>query len=186
LKRNATSFTRSLTLSASLTGLNVAARVVLAGGPPNVKPVAFLCLTSGIIGGPVTGFVVGFMSMLVSDIYFGAGYWTIVSAGSMGTIGLLAGLLWSRRGVPMRIELAVGGFLLTAVYDVATSVVLAWMFGYNWTIAILLLYLPFLTGFAVVYPFGFVHEVTTAVLMMAIGPSLIRRVRQLVHNNATN
>ena len=48
----------------------------MAGGPPNVKPVAFLGLTAGIIGGPITGFVVGLMSMLISDIYFGAGYWT--------------------------------------------------------------------------------------------------------------
>ena len=185
LKPNAsTSFTRSLTLMAYLTGLNVATRVVLAGGPPNVKPVAFLCLIAGIIGGPVTGSVVGFMSMLVSDLYFGAGYWTIIDSGSMGAIGFLAGLLWSRRVVLARAELAVGGFLLTAIYDVVTSVIPAWIFGYNWWIAILLLYVPFLTGFAIVYPFGFLHELTTAVLMFAIGPTLISRVRQLVHHNA--
>jgi hypothetical protein len=165
---------------ASLTGLNVATRVVLAGGPPNVKPVAFLCLTAGIIGGPVTGFVVGLMSMLISDIYFGAGYWTIINAVSMGVIAFLAGLLWNRRVSTMRTELAVGGFLLTAVYDVATSVIPAWIFGYNWWIAILLLYVPFLAGFGVVYPFGFVHELTTAVLMGAIGPTLVGRVRALL------
>jgi uncharacterized membrane protein len=185
LKPNAsTSLTKSLTLTASLTGLNVAARLVLAGGPPNVKPVAFLCLTAGIIGGPVNGFVVGFMSMLISDLYFGAGYWTIINSGSMGIIGFLAGLLWSRRAVPTRTELAVGGYLLTAIYDVATSVIPAWIFGYSWWIAILLLYVPFLTGFAVVYPFGFLHELTTAILMIAIGPTLINRVRQLVRHNA--
>jgi energy-coupling factor transport system substrate-specific component len=169
---------------ASLTGLNVAARVVLAGGPPNVKPVAFLCLTAGIIGGAATGFVVGSLSMLISDIYFGAGYWTIINSASMGVIGFLAGLLWSRRTNLPRTELAVGGFLLTATYDVATSVIPAWIFGYSWWVAIVLLYVPFLVGFAVVYPFGFFHELTTAVLMAAIGPTLISRVRQLVHHNA--
>jgi uncharacterized membrane protein len=169
---------------ASLTGLNVAARIVLAGGPPNVKPVAFLCITAGIIGGPVTGFVVALMTMLISDIYFGAGYWTIINSASMAFIGLLAGLLWNRRASIARIELAVGGFLLTAIYDVATSVIPAWIFGYSWWIAVLLLYVPFLAGFGVVYPFGFVHELTTAVLMFAIGPTLIGRVRQLVNHNA--
>jgi len=168
---------------ASLTSLSVASRLVLAGGPPNVKPVAFLCLTAGIIGGPVTGFVVGLLSMLISDIYFGAGYWTIIDSASMGVIGFLAGLLWNRRANVTRTELAVGGFLLTAIYDVAASVIPAWIFGYSWWIAILLLYLPFLAGFAVVYPFGFVHELTTAVLMVAIGPTLISRVRQLVNHN---
>jgi uncharacterized membrane protein len=167
---------------ASLTGLNVAARIVLAGGPPNVKPVAFLCLTAGIIGGPVTGFLVGAMTMLISDIYFGAGYWTFINSASMGLIGLIAGLLWNRRTNIRRTELIVGGFLLTAIYDVATSLILGPLtFGYSWWIAILGLYAPFLTGYAIVYPFGFVHELTTAVLMASIGPTVISRVRQLAN-----
>jgi hypothetical protein len=169
---------------ASLTGLNVSARFVLAGGPPNVKPFVFICLAAGIIGGAATGFVVGSLSMLISDIYFGAGYWTIINSASMGVIGFLAGLLWSRRANLQRAELAVGGFLLTAMYDVATSVISAWIFGYSWWVSILMLYVPFLVGFGVAYPFGFVHELTTAVLMVAIGPTLISRVRQLLRHNA--
>jgi uncharacterized membrane protein len=167
-----------------LTALNIAARIVLAGGPPNVKPVAFLCLTAGIMGGPVTGFLVGAMTIFISDIYFGAGYWTFVNSASMGFIGLLAGLLWSGRINVRRAELVVGGFLLTAIYDVATSMILGPLtFGYSWWIALLGLYAPFLTGYAVFYPFGFVHELTTAVLMAAIGPTLISRVKQLANHN---
>ena len=178
-----TLFVRNLTLMASLTGLNVAARIALAGGPPNVKPVAFLGLTAGVIGGPLTGFVVGAMSMFISDLYFGGGFWTIINSASMGAIGLLAGFLWNRRASIRRVELVAGGFLLTVIYDVATSVIPAWIFGYGWWVAVLLLYVPFLVGFGVVYPFGFVHEVTTAVLMGAIGPTLISRVRPLISRN---
>ena len=181
MKPNASAtFARNLTLMASLTGLNVAARIALAGGPPNVKPVAFLCITAGIIGGPVTGLVVGALSIFISDFYFGGGFWTIIDAASMGAIAFLAGLLWNRRTRIARAELVVGGFLLTAVYDVATSVTSAWMFGYSWWISILLLYVPFLTGFGVLYPFGFIHELTTAVLMGTIGPTLISRVKVLI------
>ena len=168
---------------ASLTGLNVAARIALAGGPPNVKPVAFLALTAGIIGGPLTGLVVGAMSMLVSDLYFGGGFWTIINSASMGAIAFLAGLLWSRRANVTRAELVIGGFLLTAIYDIASSVIPAWIFGYSWWVAVLLLYVPFLVGFGVMYPFGFVHEMTTAVLMGAIGPTIICRVRILLNQN---
>ena len=147
-----------------------------------MKPVAFLCLTAGIIGGPLTGFLVGAMTMFISDIYFGAGYWTFINSVCMGLIGFLAGLLWNRRTNIRRTELVVGGFFLTAIYDVATSLILGPLtFGYSWWIAILGLYAPFLTGYAVVYPFGFVHELTTAVLMAAIGPTLISRVRQLAN-----
>jgi len=175
---------RNLTLMASLTGLNVAARIALAGGPPNVKPVAFLGLTAGVIGGPLTGLVVGAMSILISDLYFGGGFWTIIDSASMGAIAFLAGLLWNRRSRITRVELVVGGFLLTAVYDVATSVIPAWIFGYSWWVALLLLYVPFLAGFGIVYPFGFVHEVTTAILMGAIGPTLIGRVRGLISQSS--
>jgi len=185
MKTNSTTpFVRNLTLMASLTGLNVASRIALAGGPPNVKPVAFLALTAGVIGGPPTGFVVGAMSMLISDVYFGGGFWTIINSASMGVIALLAGLFWHNRAKIARIELVVGGFLLTVIYDVATSVIPAWIFGYSWWVAVLLLYVPFLVGFGVVYPFGFVHEVTTAVLMGAIGPTLIGRVRPLINHNS--
>jgi len=175
---------RDLTLMACLTGLNVAARIALAGGPPNVKPVAFLALTAGVIGGPLAGLVVGAMSMLISDLYFGGGFWTIINSASMGAIAFLAGLFWHNRAKISRIELVLGGFLLTVIYDVVTSVAPAWIFGYSWWVALLLLYVPFIVGFGVVYPFGFVHEITTAVLMGAIGPMLIGRVRPLVgHNN---
>jgi uncharacterized membrane protein len=178
------SVTRGLTLIASLTALNVAARIVLAGGPPNVKPVAFLCLTAGVIGGSAAGFLVGAMTIFISDIYFGAGYWTFINSSCMGFIGLVAGFLWSGRTSLRRTELVVGGFLLTAIYDVATSMILGPLtFGYSWWIALLGLYAPFLMGYAVFYPFGFVHELTTAVLMAAIGPTLIGRIRQLVNHN---
>jgi len=101
----------------------------------------------------------------------------------MGAIAFLAGLLWNRRGRIARIELVAGGFLLTAIYDVASSVIPAWIFGYSWWVAILLLYVPFLAGFGVLYPFGFVHEVTTAILMGAIGPTLIGRIRVLINQS---
>jgi len=184
LKQNSgTLLVRELTLAACLTALNVAARIALAGGPPNVKPVAFLAIAAGVIGGAVSGFVVGALSMFISDLYFGGGYWTLVNAASMGLIAFLGGLLWSRRTRIGRVELVLGGFVLTAIYDIATSVVLAWIFGYSWWLAILLLYVPFLAGFGVVYPFGLVHELTTAVLMGTIGPTLINRVRSLVSLN---
>jgi hypothetical protein len=41
---------------ACLASLVAVTRVVLAGGPPNVKPAAFLSNFGGIIGGPMFGF----------------------------------------------------------------------------------------------------------------------------------
>jgi len=45
-------------------------------GPPNVKPIA-LVIVGGIVGGGLPGLAVGWLSVTLSDLYFGAGIWTI-------------------------------------------------------------------------------------------------------------
>jgi hypothetical protein len=64
------------------------------------------------------------------------------------------------------------------IYDIGTSVVDALLFSYPVQASVLALYVPFLTGSVSPYPFGLAHEVTTAILLAAIGPSLISRIRK--------
>jgi energy-coupling factor transport system substrate-specific component len=172
--------TKTLTLIAALSAANVAFRFALAGGPPNVKPTAFLVIVAGIIGGPISGFAVGWLSMTVSDLAaFGAGIWTIETSGGMAIVGLLAGFIWHRVALLNRWKMAIGGFLLTVVYDVGTSIVDALLFSYPVRSAILGLYVPFLAGSVSPYPFGLMHEFTTAILLGTVGPSLIAQIRRV-------
>ena len=91
--------TRPLALIACLSAANVAFRFVLASGPPNIKPIAFLVIIGGIVGGPLVGFAVGLLSMALSDLTspFGAGIWTIGASAGMAIVGLIAGLSWRSR-----------------------------------------------------------------------------------------
>lgn len=172
--------TKTLTLIAALSAANVAFRFALTGGPPNVKPVAFLVIIAGIIGGPVAGFAVGWLSMTVSDLAaFGAGIWTFETSGGMAVVGLLAGFMWRRVASPNRWKMMLGGFVLTVIYDVGTSIVDALLFSYPVLPAILGLYVPFLVGSVSPYPFGLVHELTTAILLGTIGPSLVTQIRKV-------
>ncbi len=173
--------TRLLALVASLSAANVAFRLALAWGPPNIKPIAFLVIVAGVVGGPVPGFAVGWLSMALSDLTspFGAGVWTIETSGGMAIVGLLGGLLWHRANYLGRWRLALGGFLLTMLFDIGTSVVDAILFNYPWWGAILALYVPFISGSVSPYPFGLAHELTTAALLGTIGPSLISRIRKV-------
>jgi hypothetical protein len=172
--------TKTLTLIAALSAANVAFRFALAGGPPNLKPIAFFVIIAGIIGGPVSGFAVGWLSMTVSDLAaFGAGIWTIETSGGMAIVGLLAGLIWHRVVLPSRWKMVLGGFLLTVMYDVGTSVVDAFLFSYPAWPAVLGLYVPFLAGSVSPYPFGLVHELTTAILLGTIGPALVSQIRKV-------
>lgn len=170
--------TRTLALVASLSATNVAFRVILAGGPPNIKPTAFLVIVGGIIGGAIPGLFVGWLSMMLSDLYFGAGIWTIGTSAGMAAIGLLAGLSWHKAKHLGRWNLALGGFLLTMFFDVGTSLADALLFNYPWWTSLLGLYIPFVFSSFSPYPFGLVHELTTALLLSLIGPSLITQIRK--------
>jgi hypothetical protein len=75
--------------------------------------------------------------------------------------------------------MAIGGFFLTMLFDIGTSIIDALLFSYPWLGAVLALYVPFITGSVSPYPFGLAHELTTAILLGAIGPSLIARIRKV-------
>lgn len=175
--------TKFLALVACLSAANVAFRIALTGGPPNVKPTAFLVIVGGIIGGPAAGSIVGWLSMVLSDLYFGAGVWTIETSVGMAVVGLLAGLLWHQANPLVRWKLALGGFLLTMLFDIGTSVVDALLFNYPWWTSVLALYVPFISGGVSPYPFGLAHELTTAALLAMIGPTLITQTRKFFPNS---
>lgn len=164
---------------AALSAANVAFRVALVGGPPNVKPIAFLVIVAGIVGGPLPGLAVGGLTMSISDLYFGVGFWTIETSTGMALVGLCAGLLWHNTSQFTRWRLALSGFLLTMLFDIGTSVSDALLFKYPWWTSVLALYVPFLFGGLSAYPFGIAHELTTSILLALIGPSLVTQIRKV-------
>ncbi len=170
---------RLLTLIACLSAANVGLRIVMSGGPPNVKPTAFLVIFAGVVGGPIAGFAVGWLSMMVSDlVWLGAGVWTIGTSAGMAIVGFAAALLWHRKSSLNGWRMALGGFLLVLMFDVGTSIGFAFLYSYPWWTAVLNLF-PFISGGVSPYPFGLAHELTTAVLLGVMGPSLITRVRKI-------
>jgi len=173
-----TSRTLTVGLISSFTAATVSSRILLAAFP-NIKPTAFLTAMTGILFGPWIGFSVGLLSMSVTDIaFFTPGFHTLVTAPSMGAIGLVSGLLWRQRQNLSRFELAIGGFFMTFAYDMATSILTIIPFvpdvGAGLASALIGLYSPFPTG----YPMGPAHELSTAALMGFLGVPIVRSIRQ--------
>ena len=106
---------RELVLIAVLCALTVAGRSAFAA-LPQIKPVLALVIISGVALGGETGFIVGAVSMLVSNIYFGQGAWTPWQMFAAGIIGFISGVLFQKgllsrnRGV-----LCVFGFIVTII-----------------------------------------------------------------------
>lgn len=86
---------------AVLCALNIAGRAALFM-LPEFKPVVALTILVGVSFGAESGFLVGAMTMLCSNMLFGQGPWTPWQMFAMGLIGFLGGVCFhnGRCGTP--------------------------------------------------------------------------------------
>ena len=102
---------RELVVIATLCAIGIAGRAAFFM-LPQFKPVMAVTIIAGVAFGGESGFLVGAMTMLASNIFFGQGPLTPWQMFAMGIIGFLAGVLfrkgWLRRG---RTSLCVFGAL---------------------------------------------------------------------------
>lgn len=139
---------RELVLIAVLVALNVAGRAAFFM-LPEFKPVVAMTILAGVAFGGETGFLVGAVTMLVSNMLFSQGPWTPWQMFAMGVIGWLAGVLY-RKGVLRRTRLSLcvfGALCAVVIYGgiMNPASALMWAQEINWKI--LLSY--YLTGIPV-------------------------------------
>ena len=128
---------RELVLIAVLVALNVAGRAAFFM-LPEFKPVVAMTILAGVAFGGETGFLVGAMTMLVSNMLFSQGPWTPWQMFAMGIIGWLAGVLY-RKGVLRRGRLSLcifGVIASTIIYGgiMNPASALMWSNTVNWKI----------------------------------------------------
>ena len=128
---------RELVLIAVLVALNVAGRAVFFM-LPEFKPVVAMTILAGVAFGGETGFLVGAMTMLVSNMFFSQGVWTPWQMFAMGIIGWLSGVLY-RKGVLRRSRLSLcifGVIASTIIYGgiMNPASALMWSQTINWKI----------------------------------------------------
>ncbi|MDR1094230.1 MAG: ECF transporter S component [Clostridiales bacterium] len=82
---------REIMVIAVMTGISVLGRFVFAP-LPGFKPVTAVVIIAAISLGGEAGFIIGALSAIVSNIYFGQGPWTPFQMFSWGALGFLAGL----------------------------------------------------------------------------------------------
>lgn len=106
---------RELAVVAVLCAMTIAGRAVFFM-LPQFKPVMAMTVIAGVAMGGETGFIVGSVSMLVSNLMFSQGPWTPWQMFCMGIIGFIAGVIF-RKGVlrRTRVSLAVFGALCAVV-----------------------------------------------------------------------
>jgi len=107
--------TRRMVVTAVMTALSVIGRFIFAAVPA-FKPITAMVIITAVWLGPEPGFLVGSLTAVISNFYFGQGPWTPFQMFAWGMIGLIAGLL----GDPLRrsrVALGIYGFLAGIVYS---------------------------------------------------------------------
>ena len=137
---------RELVIIAVLCALGVAGRAAFFM-LPQFKPVMALTIIAGVAFGGETGFLVGAMTMLVSNALYGQGIWTPWQMFAMGIIGFLAGILF-RKGFLRRSRGALcifGALAALLIYGIIMNSATALLWMQEWNFKILLTY--WVTGF---------------------------------------
>ncbi len=83
---------KEIALVAMLGTVSAVLRVPFAA-IPSVQPCTYLIICAGYVFGPLTGFMVGAVTALVSNFFLGQGPWTLYQMLAWGLAGLSAGYL---------------------------------------------------------------------------------------------
>lgn len=147
---------KEIVVIAVLCSLGVAGRLAFFM-LPQFKPVLALTILSGIALGAESGFLVGSLTMLISNILFSQGPLTPWQMFSMGIIGFFAGILF-KKGLLRRYKISIsifGAISAIVIYGfiMNTASMITWQRSFNFKI--LLSYL--VSGF----PFDCVHALST-------------------------
>jgi len=106
---------RRLVLVSAMTALCIVGRFI-----PFFKPITALTIITAVYLGAESGFLVGSLSALLSNFYFGQGPWTAFQMMAWGMIGLIAGYLANPLKKSRLLLLVVGalsGILFSLIMD---------------------------------------------------------------------
>lgn len=145
--------TRTLVVMAVLVTLSVVGRFLFAA-IPGFKPVTAIVVIAAIFFGSEMGFLVGALSALISNIYFGQGPWTPFQMFAWGMIGFIAGMPFFRSYLENnKFILSLFGIFAGIVYsllmDIWTVMALDGEFNVRRYMAAVGLSLPFMMTYAV-------------------------------------
>lgn len=165
---------RELVIIAVLCAIGVAGRAFFFM-LPQFKPVMAMTIIAGVAFGGETGFLVGAMTMLASNVMYSQGPWTPWQMFAMGIIGFLAGLLfrkgWLRR---TRGSLCVfGAFSAILIYGgiMNPASALMWSQEVNWKI--ILTY--YISGF----PFDCVQAAATWLFLWFAAEPMLEKLDRI-------
>jgi energy-coupling factor transport system substrate-specific component len=163
---------RTVALVAAMAALAVVGRLAFAA-VPGVKPTTDIVLFAGFALGGVPGFMVGAVTAVASNIFFGQGPWTLWQMVAWGAVGV-GGAALARAGrgrEPSR-------WVLAAACGVAAAAFGAFMDLYQWTFAAEQTSGTYglVAGTSLAY--NVTHVLASVTFALLIGPTFVRAIQR--------
>jgi len=159
---------RIVALVAALAALAVVGRLAFAAFP-NVKPTTDIVFFAGFALGAVPGFVVGAVTALASNVFFGQGPWTAWQMVAWGGVGVGGALL--ARALRGRVP---GRWVLALACGVASLAFGAFMDVYQWTLGAEQTLRSYLAVSASSSAFNAAHALGSVAFCLVAGPIFLR------------
>ena len=143
---------------------------------PQFKPVLALTIIAGVAFGGETGFLVGAVTMLLSNMLFSQGPWTPWQMFAMGIIGFLAGILF-KKGLlrRTRVSLAVfGAFAAVVIYGGIMNPASMLMYS-SQAITVKALMAYYISGL----PMDLVHGFGTVIFIMLAAEPMLEKMDRI-------
>lgn len=165
---------RELIIIAVLVALGVAGRGAFFM-LPQFKPVAAIVIISAIAFGPETGFLVGCLTALVSNMFFSQGPWTPWQMFAFGMIGFVAGLFYRLGWLKTnRLSLCTFGFFsIFLIYGLIMNPASLLMFTTNISTASLIA--VFISG----APMDLIHALSTAIFLAVLAKPFLEKLARI-------
>lgn len=143
---------RELVVIAVMTAFSIVGRLIFAP-VPGFKPVTAMTVISGIALGSEAGFLVGSLTAVVSDFFFGQGPWTPFQMFTWGLLGFISGIIFFKKQNPNKVILcilgALGGVVFSLFMDIWTTLSLDGTFLWTRYFANVASSLPFMAIYVV-------------------------------------
>lgn len=143
---------------------------------PQFKPVLALVIISGVAFGGETGFLVGAVTMMVSNVLFSQGPWMPWQMFSMGIIGFLAGVLF-RKGLLRRSRGSLatfGAFAAVIIYGGIMNPAAALMYN-SQSINLQMLMAYYVSGL----PMDLIHAAATLIFILIAAEPMLEKLDRI-------
>ena len=143
---------------------------------PQFKPVLALVIISGVAFGGETGFLVGAVTMMVSNVLFSQGPWMPWQMFSMGIIGFLAGVCF-RKGLLRRSRGSLatfGAFAAVIIYGGIMNPAAALMYN-SQSINLKMLMAYYISGL----PMDLIHAAATVIFILIAAEPMLEKLDRI-------